>query len=118
MNRWLQIGSVVIAGIAALGVFQIKFRAESIVERVEDAERRLAEEKEMVSLLSAEWSYLVQPGRIQSLTERFFEELQLQPLEPDQIGSIDTLPAAPVAIKSMPPEIRHPMPRPDIGAQQ
>lgn len=118
MTRWLQISSIVLAGLAALGVFQIKFRAESIADRVAKAERRLAEEKEMVSLLRAEWSYLIQPGRIQALAERHYQQLQLQPLEAGQIGTLDSLPAKPVAVETISSDVRAPLRRPDQGAGQ
>ena len=93
MTRWLQIVSVATACIAALIVFQIKFQAGSVAERAEALQRQIDEEKEAISKLKAEWSFLIQPSRIQELAENFYARLQLQPLEAEQIGTVDLLPA-------------------------
>ena len=100
MIRWLQIGSVVVAAVAALTVFQIKYRAEAVSERVADMQHRVDKEKEAISLLKAEWSFLIQPSRIQALVERHRDRLQLVPLDPAQVTHLDTIPARPVGLVS------------------
>ncbi|MHA1188948.1 MAG: cell division protein FtsL [Alphaproteobacteria bacterium] len=94
MTRWLQL-------VSALGVFQVKYRAESLADQVASLQRDVDQEKEKLLLLKAEWSYLIQPARIQKLTENFYSRLQLQPLETGQITSIDLLPERPVSMESL-----------------
>ena len=98
MIRWLQISSIAVAAIAALLVFQLKYRTESVSERVVALQRKVDAEQEAISLLRAEWSFLIQPSRIQALVERHQERLQLKPVDPEQIIHLDTLPARPVGI--------------------
>jgi len=100
MIRWLQIGSVVVAAVAALTVFQIKYRAEAVSERVAGMQHKVDKEKEAISLLKAEWSFLIQPSRIQALVERHRDRLQLVPLDPAQVTHLDTIPARPVGLVS------------------
>lgn len=95
MTRWLQFLSVTAAAAAAVLVFQIKYRAEAIAERVAALQRELDAENETLSLLKAEWSYLIQPGRIQELVERHADTLALAPLDPVQLTRIEDLPLRP-----------------------
>ena len=91
MMRWLQLGSVLAVIAAAFAVFQIKYRADQAAHRVAELQRQVDEEKERLSLLKAEWSYLLQPVRIQGLVERHNEALGLEPLQPEQIGRLHDL---------------------------
>ncbi len=95
MTRWLQILSVVAAGIAAVFVFQVKYRAEHVAQSVVNLQRELDEENEAVSALKAEWSFLIQPSRVQELATRHAEALKLVPLDPTQIVTLDKLPFRP-----------------------
>jgi hypothetical protein len=63
-------------------------------------QRKVDKEKEAISLLKAEWSFLIQPSRIQALVERHHERLQLVPLDPAQVTHLDTIPAGPVGLVS------------------
>ena len=98
MIRWLQLTSVAIVAIAALMVFQLKYRAEAVSERVAALQKQVDREQEAITLLRAEWSYLIQPSRLQALVERHNERLKLQPVDPDQIIHLDLVPARPIGI--------------------
>jgi hypothetical protein len=95
MIRWLQALSVVAAAAAAILVFQVKYRAESVAEQASRLQRELDQENETLSLLQAEWSLLIQPARVQELAERHSEVLKLQPLDPVQITKLEQLPMRP-----------------------
>ena len=95
MIRWLQVVSVVAAVGAAIFVFHVKYRAESIAEATVQFQRTLDQEQETISLLEAEWSLLIQPARVQDVVERQTELLRLQPLDPRQITSLESLPMRP-----------------------
>jgi hypothetical protein len=92
MTRWLQIVSVLAVTASAAFVFQVKYRSETVAERVADLQRAVDEEQEAISLLKAEWSYLIQPARVQDLIERYRTRLELEPVSPEQIGTFDDLP--------------------------
>jgi hypothetical protein len=91
MIRWLQVLSALAVVAAAVAVFQVKYRADAVAAQVADLQRRVDEEKERLSLLKAEWSFLIQPGRVQGLVERHNDILGLQPLQPGQIGRLRDL---------------------------
>jgi hypothetical protein len=95
MIRWLQVVSVVAATGAAVFVFHVKYRAETVAERAAELQREIDQEKEASSLLKAEWSMLIQPARVQELVGRHAEVLKLQPLDPKQISKIENLPMRP-----------------------
>ena len=92
MTRWLQLASVLAVTASAAFVFQVKYRSEAVAERVADLQRAVDEEREAISLLKAEWSYLIQPSRVQDLIERHQERLELVPVSPEQIGTFADLP--------------------------
>ena len=95
MMRWLQVLSVMAAAVAAVFVFQVKYRAEAVAEQAIQLQRELDQEKEATSLLAAEWSLLIQPARVQELVQRHEDLLKLQPLDPVQIVRIENLPMRP-----------------------
>ena len=95
MIRWLQVFSVLAAAGAAVFVFQAKYRAEAVADRVAELQRELDQENETLSLLKAEWSLLIQPARVQELVTRHAELLKLQPLDPTQITKLEKLPMRP-----------------------
>ena len=95
MTRWLQMVSVLAAAGASVFVFQAKYRAETVAEHAGKLQRELDQENEILSLLEAEWSLLIQPVRVQELVERHAEQFKLQPLEPVQITRIEELPWRP-----------------------
>lgn len=98
MIRWLQIFSVAVVAVAAIAVFQLKYRAEAVSERVAALQEKVDKEQEAINLLRAEWSFLIQPSRLQALATRHQERLQLQPVDPEQVISLDAVPARPVGI--------------------
>jgi len=95
MIRVLQVVSVIAATVAAIFVFQVKYRAEKVADRAAALQRQVHQEAEAVSLLRAEWSLLNQPTRVQELVSRHAEELKLAPLDPMQIVRFDQLPPRP-----------------------
>jgi hypothetical protein len=70
-------------------------RAERNVAEINELERRIKLEKESIDLLRADWAYLSQPSRLQTLADQYGEQLQLQRTEPEQIVHPNELPAAP-----------------------
>jgi len=93
MTRFIQFGSVAAAALAAIGVFHLKHRAELLTERIAALQLAVDKETETVALLKAEWSLLMQPGRIQSIVERHPETFALEPLKPEQITTAAAVPA-------------------------
>lgn len=95
MMRIVNIVLVVLMLGAATWTYTVKHRAERSVAAIDELERRIALEKESISLLEADWAYLSQPSRLQTLSDLYGEELQLRETEPQQVVHPNELPAEP-----------------------
>ena len=82
--------------IGAAVTYDMKHKAEVAAAEVARLQAEIAKEKDAVALLKAEWSLLTQPGRLQSVVEKYADHFQLQPFTPSQIATIDEIPMKPV----------------------
>ncbi|MGN8022374.1 cell division protein FtsL [Phyllobacterium sp. 22229] len=81
--------------IAAAGItYKIKHDAEKQMTEVHKIQRMIADEKDTIDLLKADWSLLTQPNRLQKLVSSFQGQLNLQPVEAQQIANINEIPKA------------------------
>nr|WP_245396341.1 hypothetical protein [Jiella sonneratiae] len=78
---------------AAAYTYAIKHDAELVETEIAKVDRKIALEKETISLLEADWTLLDQPSRLQRLADIYADELELKPIRPDQIVAPDELPA-------------------------
>ena len=66
--------------------FHIKYRAEARLSEIRQAGgERCKLEQDTIDLLKADWSLLIQPGRLQDLVEKHREDLGLEIMEPHQM---------------------------------
>lgn len=98
MNRFVNALLVFLMVLSAAAVYDMKYEAELAAEKVANAERRMAQEQERISLLKAEWSVLTQPARLQDLIERHADILQLSPMTAEHIGTLADVPPKPAVI--------------------
>jgi hypothetical protein len=78
-----------LAGAVGFGLYHLKHEVHALEDQLFRVNRAILAEEEAIHVLHAEWSYVNQPSRLQSLTAR---HLELQPTKPAQIGKIATLP--------------------------
>lgn len=85
---------VVIGGLvlAAGWVYKIKFEATLQAERVAKIRHEIRRERDMISILRAEWTQLDRPDRIQVLAQK---HLKLKPADIAQFDALDKLPERP-----------------------
>jgi hypothetical protein len=93
MWRFINIGLVAIIVLGAAWTFQIKHQAELAEDEVAKLRRQIALERETIDILKADWSYLNNPERLQRIVEAFENELDLGPIDPEQIITLDELPS-------------------------
>lgn len=91
INFILILAMLVGAGI----VYDFKYEAEKATAKVARINRKIEAERDAIAVLKAEWSLLNQPRRLQELAEKHHAYLELDPLDPTQIGSIDDIPFKP-----------------------
>ena len=95
MLRTINILLVVMMLVGAAVVYDFKYEAERATTRVGGITRKIDAERDAIAILKAEWSLLNQPKRLQDLTERYHSYLELDPLDPTQIGTLDDIPFKP-----------------------
>lgn len=77
----------------AVATYAMKDSAGRSADRVAALKASIADEKQQLAMLRAEWGVLDQPSRLQALVERYNSYLQLQPLDVRQLASVTDLPA-------------------------
>jgi hypothetical protein len=86
---------VILAGLmiaAAVWTFQVKHETVKSAGNVRSLQKHIAREKARIDLLEADWAVLTQPSSLQEMAKRFADQLQLQPLNVEQIIEPDNLP--------------------------
>lgn len=84
-------------------VYDLKYEAERATNKVAKISHKIDAERDAIATLKAEWSLLNQPRRLQDLAERYHAYLELDPLEPTQIGTLDDIPFKPAVSGDAPP---------------
>ena len=90
--RWLDIAMVVVLLGVVGWTFKVKHDSHLTLDRVAELERRIAAEKAEIELLKSDWSLLTSPTRLQELVERYGDQLELQPMQPEQLIGEENLP--------------------------
>ena len=78
---------------AASWTFKVKYDSEAAHERISRLEKRLQIEEEAIDILNADWSLLTSPDRLEKLVARYREDLKLEPVAPEMIGTLKDLPS-------------------------
>ena len=103
ISRTLSVVLALLTIIAAGIVFEEKREAGRIASEVSRLSAKIAEQKERMSELKAEWSLLEQPARLQAIVERHADRFPLAPIRTDQIGAVTDAPFRPVDLPSADP---------------
>ena len=93
MKPSLTILWIVLVGVMASGLFQLKYAVQEREDELSRLNRELIASEQAVHVLLAEWSYLNRPDRLAGLTAR---HLELSPMTPGQVGAMG-MAALPVA---------------------
>jgi len=83
---------VVLALVAATGLFLLKYEVQALEAELAGIEKANERHREAIHVLRAEWSYMNQPGRLQTLAS---DHLDLVPVSPERVTVIDALPFRP-----------------------
>lgn len=77
--------------VAAYALYMVKFSVQNLQHEVAQTQKQLAQEKESLHLLNAEWAYLNRPERLRRLADT---HLNLVPLDSRRMENLALLPAA------------------------
>lgn len=92
MLRTINILLVILMLAGAGIVYDLKYEAERATAKVAKITHKIDAERDVIATLKAEWSLLNQPKRLQDLAARYHSYLELDPLDPTQIGTLDDIP--------------------------
>jgi hypothetical protein len=108
MLRTLNILLVAIMLIGAGVVYDFKYEAERASAKLAKIAHQIDVERDLTATLKAEWSLLNQPRRLQDLATRYRSYLELDPLDPTQIGTVEDIPFKPAVPSEgpQPPQAR------------
>ena len=89
---WLTLATLVV-----VGLFHVKHQVQTLEDEIVRVNRQIASERETIHVLNAEWGYINQPQRLDTLSSRY---LDLQPLKPNQIVNLGSLDRKSTRLKS------------------
>lgn len=75
--------------VSAFGLFRVKYEVQSIRAQIIETNKELAQEKESLHVVSAEWAYLNRPERLQQLADKYLVgDTQITVAQVAEIGAI------------------------------
>ncbi len=85
--RWgLYLSAVVLVAVCATWAYRVNYATQEAANRVADLRAAIADEREALAVLHAEWAYLNRPDRLAALVAGPGAGLGLVPLQPEQFG--------------------------------
>lgn len=96
--RLVNVLAVVILVGSAAWVYRIKYEATWQAEEVSRLERQISRERAAIAVLTAEWTHLTRPDRIQAIAEK---HIGLKPADPRQMVAAVDLPMRPPKIDAI-----------------
>jgi len=89
MFRLATWGWLTVVGVAGFATFEVKYQVAQVDDELGRVNRQIDTDRDQLSVLSAEWSYLTQLSRLDQLRQR---HLTLVPVTRAQLGSLDQIP--------------------------
>jgi hypothetical protein len=84
---------VVLTAVAVIALafwaYRENYETQAAQADAQDIQREIAQARQRLRVLNAEWAYLNRPQRLRDLADLNFEKLGLLPLRPEQFGKID-----------------------------
>ena len=75
----------------AFWAYRENYRTQAAMSEMSNVQRQIAELREELGILRAEWAYLNRPSRLRDLVDLNFEKLQLVPIESGQFLDLDNV---------------------------
>ncbi len=95
-------GVLLVFGVAlvvffATWAYRVNYRTQEALARVDTLYDQIAQERQTIAVLRAEWAYLNRPERLLALSEKHFSDLKLMPIHPGHFDEISRI-AYPVPV--------------------
>lgn len=82
--------ALAVVGLASWA-YQENYRTQASLREVERLNAEIADLRETLGMLRAEWAYLNRPDRLRDLAHLNYDRLGLLPLTPMQFGRVDQI---------------------------
>ena len=82
--------AMMVMGLASWA-YRENYETRAAIDRVMDLNHDIADLRETLGVLRAEWAYLNRPDRLRELSDMNFDRLGLLPLTPHQFGELDLI---------------------------
>lgn len=89
MNRILTLIWFCFAAISGLALYGVKYEVKSLEEELVELNNKIYENREAITVLKTEWTFLNDPRRLKRINEQFFG---MNFPKPEQIQPIHVLP--------------------------
>ena len=77
---------------AASWTYKVNYQVQDAEDRVASLQRAINRERSSIAVLGAEWAYLNRPERLRALSEAYYNELRLMPIDATHFASIKDVP--------------------------
>ncbi|MFO1210871.1 MAG: cell division protein FtsL [Amaricoccus sp.] len=95
MRILLYLSASVLVVVCATWAYRVNYATQEALDRAADLQREIADEREAIAVLDAEWAYLNRPDRLKALVAANAGKLGLVELTPDQFGDVAMVPFPP-----------------------
>lgn len=93
----------VLSALAVIGLaywaYHENYQTQAAISHAEQLERDIAQARQRLRVLNAEWAYQNRPDRLRQLADMNFDRLQLIPIQVQQFGPIDQIPLPPTEVE-------------------
>ncbi len=74
MSRAVTLVALALTGGVSYGLYQLSYEVQRLDDRLAGMNRQLAQERENIEVLNAEWSYMTRPDVLQERVERYLPD--------------------------------------------
>ncbi|MCZ4350961.1 cell division protein FtsL [Roseovarius aestuarii] len=93
----------VLSALAVIGLaywaYHENYQTQASIGHAESLESDIAQARQRLRVLNAEWAYQNRPDRLRQLADMNFDRLQLAPIQVDQFSPIDQVPLPPTQVE-------------------
>ncbi len=95
MKNVLYLLAGVLVVFAASWTYSVNYQVQEAEDRVAKLQREINRERSKIAVLGAEWAYLNRPERLRALSETYYNELRLMPIDASHFANIRDVPMPP-----------------------